>query len=65
VTLARAAIAAMCEPTEAMVDAAEVANKGWIGNEFRPKAPAPWRALVVSVDWRESWRAMIDAALRG
>jgi hypothetical protein len=58
--LARAAIEEMREPTEAMVDAAEVANEVWVGDEFRQKNPGP---LAVSVDWRKSWRAMIDAAL--
>ena len=54
IDIALAAIEAMREPTEAMVDAAEVANEVWVGDE-----------LVVSVDWRKSWRAMIDAALKG
>jgi hypothetical protein len=97
IDIALAAIEALCEPTEAMVDAAEVANEVWVGvvssggncapeafdpvadrcllffvpqfgrfvhalDEFRQKKPG---LLVVSVDWRKSWRAMLDAALKG
>ncbi len=45
--LARAAIAAMREPTEAMVDA------GW------PRAARIWRQEMLQATWRE----MIDASL--
>jgi hypothetical protein len=52
--MARAAIAAEREPTEAMVTGGEVAMFEW-----RPK-PESWTLDMT----REAWRAMIDAALK-
>lgn len=62
--LARAAIAAMREPTEAMIEVGNDQIDWWRGTHEKEWAPMPEDSTTCEEDVKDAYQAMIDAILK-